>query len=55
MNRYIGKYPFHVVYGKNPMGGLDLVQLLLGDRISDDGEEFAKHIQQLQQQLRQKL
>ena len=37
------------------MGVLDLVQLPLGDRISDDGETFAKHIQWLQQQVRQKL
>ena len=28
---------------------------MLGDRINDDGEAFAKHIQQLQQQVRQKL
>ena len=37
------------------MGVLDLVQLPLGDRISDDGEAFAEHLQQLQQQVRQKL
>ena len=37
------------------MSVLYLVQLPLGDRISDDGEAFAEHIQQLQQQVRQKL
>ena len=33
------------------MGVLDLVQLPLGDRISDDGEAFAEHIQQVRQKL----
>jgi hypothetical protein len=46
VNRSIGKYPFQVVYIINPMGVLDLVQLLLGDRINDDGEAFAENIQQ---------
>jgi hypothetical protein len=45
VNRSTGKSPFQVVYGRNPMGVLDLEQLLLGDRISDDGEAFVKHIQ----------
>jgi hypothetical protein len=49
MNISTGKSPFQVVYGRNPMGVLYLVQLLLGDRIIDDGEAFVKHIQQLQQ------
>jgi hypothetical protein len=53
--RTTGKSPFQVVYDRNPMGVLDLVQLPLGDRIIDDGEAFAEHIQQLQQQVRQKL
>ena len=52
VNRYTCKYPFQVVYGINPMGVLDLVQLPLEDKISDDGEAFAEHIQQLQQQVR---
>ena len=55
INRSIGKSPFLVVYGRNPMGVLDLVKLALVDRINDDGEAFAEHIQQLQQQVRQKL
>lgn len=46
MNRSTGKYPFQI--GRNPSGVLDLLQLPLGDRISDDEEAFAKHIQQLQ-------
>ena len=37
------------------MGVLDLVQLSIGDTISDDGEAFAEHIQQLQQQVRWKV
>jgi hypothetical protein len=49
VNRSIGKYPFQVVYGRNPMGVLDLVKLPLGDRISDDWEAFVECIQQLQQ------
>ena len=49
MNRYIGKSPFQVVHGRNPVGVLYLVQLPLGDRITDDGEAFLEHIQQLQQ------
>jgi len=55
VNRSTGKSPFQVVYGRNPMRVLDLVQLPLGDRINDDGEAFAEHIQQLQQRVRQKL
>jgi hypothetical protein len=55
VNRSTGKYPFQVVYSRNPIGVLDLVQLPHGDRISDDGEAFAEHIQQLQQQVRPKL
>ena len=55
MNRSIGKSPFQVVYGVNPTSVLGLVSLPLGDRVSDDGEAFAKHIQQLQQEVRQKL
>ena len=47
LNISTGKYPFQVVYGRNHMGVLYLVQLPLGDRISDDGEAFAEHIQQL--------
>ena len=55
VNRSIGKYPFSVVYGRNPMVVLDLVQLPLGDVINDHMEAFVEHIQQLQQQVRQKL
>ena len=47
VNRSTGKSPFQVVYGRNPTSVLDLVPLPLGDRISDDGEAFADHIQQL--------
>ena len=52
VNRSTGKSPFQVVYGINPMGVLYLVQLPLEDKISDDGEAFVEHIQQLQQQVR---
>jgi hypothetical protein len=55
MNRSTSKSPFQVVYARNPMGFLELVHKPLGDRISDDGEAFVEHIQQLQQQVRQKL
>lgn len=47
MNRSIGKFPFQVVNGRNFMGVLDLVHVLLGDRITDYGEAFVKKIQQL--------
>jgi len=49
VNISTNKSPFHVAYGINPMDVLYLVQLLLGDRINDDGETFAEHIQELQQ------
>ena len=55
VNRSTGKSPFQVVYGRNPTSVLDLVPLPLGDKISDDGEAFAEHIQQLQRKVRQKL
>ena len=45
VNRSTGKSPFQVVYGRNPTSVLVLVELPLGDRISDDGEAFAEHIQ----------
>jgi hypothetical protein len=45
VNRYTSKSSFQVVYGINPMGVLDLVQLPLWDKINDDGEAFAEHIQ----------
>lgn len=44
MNRSTGKSPFHIFYGQNASGVLDLLQLPLGDRISDDGEVFSEHI-----------
>ena len=55
VNRFIGKTLFQVVYGRNHMSFLNLVHLPIGYRIGDDGESFTKHIQQLQQQVRQKL
>ena len=47
MNKSTGKSPFQVVYGHNPQGVLDLVQLPLGDRVSDDGEAFVEQLHQL--------
>jgi hypothetical protein len=47
VNRSTNKSQFLVVYGRNPMGVVDLVQMPLGDRINDDGESFVEHIQQL--------
>jgi hypothetical protein len=55
INRSTGKSPFQIVYGKNPQGVLDLVQLPVGDRVSDDAEAFAEQLHQLQQDVRSKL
>ena len=44
VNISTGKSPFQVVYGHNPQGVLDLVQLPLRDRVSDDGEAFAEQL-----------
>lgn len=55
VNRSTGKSPFQIVYGRNPKGVLDLVQLPLGERISDDAVAFAEHLHQLQEEVRQKL
>ena len=55
MNRSTGKSPFQVIYGHNPQGVLNLVQLPLGDRVSDDGEAFAEQLHQLQEDVRQRL
>ena len=55
VNRSTGKSPFQVVYGHNPQGVLDLVQLPLGDRVNDDGEAFAEQLHQLQENVRCKL
>ena len=52
VNRSTSKSPFQVVYGHNPQGILDLVQLPLGDRVSDDGEAFVEQLHQLQEDVR---
>ena len=55
LNRSTGKSPFQVVYGHNPQGVLNLVQIPLGDRVSDYGEAFAEQLHQLQENVRCKL
>lgn len=55
MNRSTGKSPFQIVYGQNPKGVLDLVELPITETISDNAEAFAEHIHQLQEEVRAQL
>ncbi|KAH9322742.1 hypothetical protein KI387_017381, partial [Taxus chinensis] len=55
INRSTGKSPFSIVNGSNLNGVLDLVQLPVDGRASDDAKAFAKHIQQLQEEVQTEL
>lgn len=55
MNRSTSKSPFQIVYGQNPRGVLDLVELLMGEQISDEVEAFGKHIHEVQESVKTKL
>jgi hypothetical protein len=56
VNRSTGKIPFQIVYGRSPKGVVDLVDLLdLGDKRSVDASDFADSMQELHEQVKQKL
>lgn len=55
MNRSIGKSPFQIIYGQNPRGVLDLVELPMGKQVSDEIEAFAEHIHDVQELVKAKL
>lgn len=56
VNRSTRKNPFQIVYGKSPKGVVDLVDLPdLGDKRSVDASDFADSMQELHEQVKQKL
>jgi hypothetical protein len=56
VNRYVGKSPFHIVYGRSPKGVVDLVKFPnLEDKRSVDASEFAESIQEMHEQVKRKL
>jgi hypothetical protein len=56
VNRSTGKSPFQIVYGRSPKGVVDLVDLPdLGDKRSVDASDFADIMQELHEQVKQKL
>jgi hypothetical protein len=56
VNKSTGKSPFQIVYGRSPKGVVDLVDLpYLGDKRSVDASDFADSMQELHEQVKQKL
>jgi hypothetical protein len=56
VNQSVGKSPFHIVYGISPKGVVDLVKLPnLEDRRSVDASDFTEGIQEIHEQVKQKL
>jgi hypothetical protein len=47
INRSTGNPPFQIIYGRNPKGVVDLVQLPIVVQISEDAKSFAEHIQKV--------
>ena len=54
-NRSIGKSPFQIVYGMHPRGVHELRDLGTAERRSADGEKFVDAIQELHEEVKQKL
>ena len=54
-NRTTGRSPFQIVYGRNPITPLDLVPIPITEHFSSDGEEQAKRIRELHEQVRQRI
>ena len=51
----MGKGPFQIVYGMHPRGVHELRDLGIVEKRSADGEEFANAIQELHEEVKQKL
>jgi hypothetical protein len=55
INRSTGKSTFQIVYGANPKGIVDLVDLPIDPYLSRDATYFVENIQGMHQQVQQKL
>ena len=54
-NRSTGKSPFQIVYGMHPRGVHELRDLGTVEKRSANDEEFANAIQELHEEVKQKL
>ena len=54
-NRSIGKSHFQIVYGLHPRGVHELRDLGKTKKRSEDGEEFVNAIQELHEEVKQKM
>jgi hypothetical protein len=54
-NRSTKKSPFEVIYGRKPHQVMDLLPLSTQVRVSMDAEEFAAHIKDIHDQVRERL
>ena len=54
-NRSTGKSPFQIIYGMHPRGVHELRDLGIAEKRSADVEEFVNAIQQLHEEVKQKL
>ena len=52
VNRSIGKSPFHIVYGSSPKNASKLRQLDKGEISTIGGEDFAKHLKNIHEEVR---
>ena len=56
VNKYMGKSPLHIVYGRSPKGVVDLVALSdLEGKKSVDANDFVDSVHELQEQVKKKL
>jgi len=47
--------PFEIVYGFNPLTPLDLIPLLVDERVSLDGNQKAQAVKDLHEKIRQQI
>ena len=55
INRSIGQSPFQIVYGTNPKGILDLVDLPISPHLNKEVADFVGNIRIIAQNFRLKL
>ena len=54
-NKSTGMIPFQILYGIHPIGVFELCDLGQLEKRSVDGEEFAKRISELQEQVKARI
>ena len=55
INRSTGKSPFQIVYGNSPRNASKLRQLDKGELSSAEAEEFAEHLKNIHEEVRQHI